>query len=186
MKKILVLLVAVLAFNTTNAQKVFKKYSRGNISVVTDGSTKGQVYLDLKLDGKVGVSLKQKDREKFMSLLTESYAKYGEWVTVAKEKNIQSISNKEINKATFRGFFKYGSWKFGEANIKTLFFITDGVPTCYLYVGKMVASDNQFMKSESVMITLTQDIINELKEGLSNESINGFIKSLNSTDDLFN
>jgi hypothetical protein len=182
MKKLLLLLL-LLAFNLVNAQESYDTYTNGDISIVVKtGKNQGTMYLDID---KIGIILKLKDRSRYLNFIKESYSKYSEWAKVSNDNGVQEV-RKDIKNIDFRGYFKYGSkWKFSKANMKSVFSVKEGKSTCYIFVGKMKASDNQFMKSESTLFYLNQDVINELTTSLNEEKINKFITSKNSVDDLF-
>ena len=181
MRKLFLLLV--FAFNITSAQEVYETYSKGGVSVsVKPGRSQGKMYLDIK---EVGIVLTSKDRSEFLTFLQKSYDKYTEWVKIAEKNSVQEL-NKDIKTVDFKGYFMYGSkWKFSTAKLRAIISIKDGKNSCYVYIAKMKANDNQYMKSESTLLYITPEIIAEFTSFLNEEKINKFIASGNSVDALF-
>ena len=185
MKKIL-LLTIILASFSMSAQKKFKTTQLGNIAVVVEkGKSQGTVYLDLQKDGKLGLSLKKDQISKFVNFLKDANTKFKEWDKVAKDNNVQEL-RKDYKEATFSGFFKYAKWKFGIATLSAKYSITKGEARGYIYVGSFESSSNQFIKSKSKVFFVTDELVKEMEEYLSKESLDAFINKATSSDDLFN
>ena len=186
MKKVLLVLAMVALTFSMNAQEAYLDWSQGSSSVVVEaGKSQGKMYLDLDKKGDYGLILDQEARERLVNFIQEGFDKFKEWKSTAEEKNVTEL-NKVISKKTFYGFFKYGSWKFGNPQFSMNIDIKDGKTKCYLYGSKMTASDNRYMKSDSVLFFVDETLIEELKGLLSQESIKSFIDSKNSVDDMFN
>ena len=183
MKKVLLVLGMVALTFSMNAQETYKDYSKGETQlVIKEGKSQGTMYMDL---GDIGLILTVKDRERYGMFLTESYAKFSEWKDVALENEVKELT-KEIKKFSVRAYFKYGSkWCFSTAKMQSSIYIVDGEIRMYVYVGKMVASTNQFMESESELIFLNEDDIKEILEVMNEEEISAFLNKTNSTEDLF-
>lgn len=184
MKNIFLLITLVASLNLFS-QEVYKQYTLGKISVVTKaGKSQGNIYLDLNKEGSVGLSLDEKSKNKFITFMRESLDKVQEWTEVAKANNVQEL-RKEAQKVSLNGFFKYGKWNFGTANMSSKFVIKEGEISSYIYVDKIQSSSNQFIKSDSEIFYITETLVNEIENYLSDESINEFIKSMTTADDLF-
>lgn len=184
MKNILLLITFVSSLNSFS-QQVYKEYTLGKISVVTEaGKSQGNIYLDLNKEGTLGLSLDEKSKNKFITFMRESLDKVQEWTEVAKANNVQEL-RKEAKKVSLNGYFRYGKWNFGIANMSSNFVIKEGVISSYIYVGKIQSSSNQFIKSDSELFYITESLVNEIENYLSDESINEFIKSKTIADDLF-
>ena len=84
------------------------------------------------------------------------------------------------------GFFKYAKWKFGTATLSAKYSITKGEARGYIYVGSFESSSNQFIKSKSKVFFVTDELVKEMEEYLSKESLDAFINKATSSDDLFN
>jgi len=186
-KFILTTLLALLFISTTNAQEVYSKSKLGSISVVTKkGKTQGDVYLDLRSDGSLGLSMNKKEKKKFIDYLKKINIKFNEWTTVAKDNNVNEFK-KDYDEAYFSGFFKlYSKWKFGRCRMISKFKIEGGKPTGYVFVPAIESSSNQFMKSKAWIFYVNDDLINELEVLLSDEAIDKFVKSKAVNTDLFN
>ena len=184
MKNILLLITFVASFNLFS-QELYKEYTLGKISVVTkEGKTQGNIYLDLNKEGSIGLSLDKNSKNEFVTFMRESFEKVQEWTEVAKVNNVQEL-RKEAKKVSLNGFFKYGKWNFGTANMSSTFVIREGEISSFIYVGKIQSSSNQFIKSDSVLFYITETLVNEIENYLSDESINEFISSKTAADDLF-
>ena len=186
MKKVLLVLAMVALTFGMNAQEVYLDWSQGKSNVVVEeGKSQGTMYLDLNKTGNYGLVLDKERRERLINFVQEGFDKFKEWKATAEEKNVTEL-NKVISTKTFYGYFKYGSWKFGDPKLSMNIDIKNGVAKCYLYASKMIASDNRYMKSDSVLFYVDEALIGELKGLLSEESINLFIKGKNNVDDMFN
>jgi hypothetical protein len=185
-KLTLVVLVAVLAFGTVNAQEKYGTFKSGTISSSV-AIESGKVYLDLNKEGDYGLVLTKKDRAKFVLFLLNSRVKFLDWSGTAKDNGVKDM-NKDIAKISLRGVFHYGSWKFGTASIETLFYVQkDGSTRMYVYGNVIESSSNKYIKSDSEMIDLTSDKdFNSLVKVLNNDTIDSFINAKNKSNDLFN
>ena len=186
MKKVLLVLVAVLAFGTSNAQQKYGTFKSGSISSSIDIKTE-KVYLNLNEEGDYGLVLTKSSRTAFVAFLTQSRVKFLEWSGKAVENGVKDM-NKDISKINIRGVFKYGSWQFGTSPLRTLFYVNkDGSTTFYLYGSKITSSSNKYIKSGSAMVNLTSDEdFNSLVTLMSDDVINSFINEKNQSNELFN
>ena len=185
-KFILTTLLAFLFISTINAQEVYSKSELGSISVVTKkGKSQGDIYLDLRSDGSLGISMDKKDKKKFIDYLKKINTKFNEWTKIAKDNNVNELK-KNYDEAYFSGFFKYSKWKFGRCKMVAKFKIEEGKPTGYVYIPEFQASSNQFMKSTAWIFYVNDELISELEGLLSDEAIDKFIKSKAVNVDLFN
>ena len=186
-KIILTTLLAFLFISNINAQEVYSKFELGSIAVVTKkGKSQGDIYLDLKSDGSIGLSMDKKDKKKFIDYLKKINTKFNEWTKVAKDNNVNELK-KDYDEAYFSGFFKlYNKWKFGRCRMISKFKIEDGKPSGYVFVPEMTSSSNQFMKSKAWLFYVNDELVSELEGLLSDEAIDKFIKSKAVNVDLFN
>ena len=186
MKKVILVLAMVALTFSMNAQEVYLDWSKGESSIVVEaGKSQGKMYLDLNKEGDYGLILDKERRERLINFVQEGFDKFKEWKITAEEKNVTEL-NKVISTKSFYGFFKYGSWKFGNAELSMNIDIKDGKTRCYLYGSKMTASNNRYMKSDSVLFFVDEALVSELKGLLSEDGIDSFIKGKNSVDDMFN
>ena len=182
MRKVILTLTVVLAFNLSNAQKVYEKYSLGNMSVVVEGTTKGEMYLDID---DVGVIMTSKDRVRFLLFLNECSNKFTKWAKVAKDNNVKELV-KDINTLSLDGYFRYASeWRFGTANLRARISIVDGEAKWYIYIPKIIDDLNEYIDSEASLFFVTPTILREFNLYLDEERINSFISSENKQEDLF-
>jgi hypothetical protein len=186
MKKILITFLYVAFTLSSNAQEKYKTTQLGNIAVVVKkGKSQGTVYLDLQKDGKLGLSLEKDQISTFVNFLKDANTKFKEWDKVAKDNNVQELK-KDYKDAKFTGFFKYAKWKFGIATLSAKYSITGGDARGYIYVGSFESSSNQFIKSKSKVFFVTDELVKEMEDYLSKESLDAFINKSTSSDDLFN
>ena len=54
------------------------------------------------------------------------------------------------------------------------------------FVGSFESSSNQFIKSKSKVFFVTDELVKEMEDYLSKESLDAFINKSTSSDDLFN
>lgn len=185
MKKLLITLFTLVLTTSVIAQEVYETYSLGNISVVTKaGKSQGNVYLDLKEDGTLGLTLKPKQVAKFVEFLTKANDKFNEWTKVAKENDVKEL-RKDYDKVYLPAYFRYGKWQFGIATLSATFTIKDGSTMGYIYIGSFEASSNQFIKSKSHLFRVNDDLVSEIKNYLSQDKIDKFVKDKSSADELF-
>ena len=185
MKKLCLIILLAVFILPANAQEKYQTSLLGGISVVTEeGKTQGEVYLDLKEDGSLGLSLKKEQIAKFVDFLKSANDKFIEWDKVAKENAVQEL-RKEHKSISLSGYFKYGKWKFGIATLIAKYTITKGVSSRYIFIPSFESSSNQFMKSKAHLFYVTDELIKEMENYLSDEAINAFVKSKTSADDLF-
>jgi len=181
MMTLMMCFVTIVSFG----QVEYATYSEGTIAVVTKVcKSQKNVYIDVSKDA--GIILTQKTMHKYVDFILECYLKASEWDSIAKANNILDMPSKYYGKFGVSGYFDYGGWHFGTTQMKLLFNITDGVTVSYIYMYKMTASDNQFMKSDSVMFRLTDKLLEEIQTLLTDEAIDKFVVSKNETESLFN
>lgn len=169
---------------TSFAQEKYTTYSEGTINVVVKpGKSQGNIYMDVSK--KSGLILNQKTKPKFLEFINECYTKASGWDSIAKANNILDMSSKDYGSFISDGYFSYGDWHFGKTTMKLIFSVKNGVSSSYIYMGKMTASDNQYMESDSAILILTKELLNEMQTLLSDEAINKFIASKNETESLF-
>ena len=186
MKKVVLVLAMVASTFGMNAQEIYLDWSQGRSSVVVEpGKNQGKIYLDLNDKGSYGLVISKGQGESLVTFIQEGFDKFEEWKATASEKNVTELT-KVISSKSYSGFFKYGGWKFGSSKLSMNINIKEGDAVCYLYASKMTASDNRYMKSDSVLFYVDETLIGELKGLLSAESIDLFIKGKNNVDDMFN
>jgi len=195
------LIFSLILFTTTSSysQKEYAKFTSGNgklsmkSSVVAKpGKTQGNVYMDLNIDGKSSISFKgEKSRMEFLSFVNRTYEKFKEWKVTAEENKVTDL-NKDIESASLGdnvAFYYGASWKFsfGKNPVRAIMNVNESSKVSYyLYFGKVTASDNQYMKSDSQLFVMEDSDIESLNNVLSTEVINKFIKAQTSAEDLFN
>lgn len=185
MKKIVLVLGMVVAGFNSQAQTELATYKGGDISVVTEGKSTGKIYLELKKGSDKSIVLDSKSKLKFTEFLTSSMSKYQSWSAIADSNGITQKDLTEIKSMYVRGSFYYGGWKFGRTELRTYFTVENGKSIFFLYSSKIVASDNQYMKSKTTLVRFTKEEIEDLIYKISDESVNLFINNQNQKDELF-
>ena len=185
MKNTILIISAMVLSLTMTAQESFKEYSLGGISVVTEpGKSQGDVYIDLNASGELGLSLNKNKRNEFLTFLRESHDQIVEWSNIATANNVLE-AKKDVATTSLGGYFRYGGWNFGISKLTSKFVVQEGKTRGYVYIHKMTSSSNQYIKSDSDLFYLTEELVMELEEYLSDESIDGFVHSETKSDDLF-
>ena len=183
MKKVLLAITLTVGM-TSFGQEQYATYSKGSISVVTDkGKSQKNVYMDVS--NKVGLRFTPKTMLSFVTFIEECYGKYHEWDSIAKANNVMDMSLKYYGDFKVSGYFDYGGWNFGYAQVQLIFSLKDGISTSHIYIGKMISSSNQYIESDSVMLKLTDELLEEIQTLLSTEAIDEFITAKNKTKSLF-
>jgi hypothetical protein len=104
---------------------------------------------------------------------------------VAKENNVLKL-RKDIESIKLDSYFLYGSkYQFSRGTIKTIMLVSEGEHKMYIYIKPMTSRGNQYMKSKTQVVFVTQETITEIKLHLNEEKINSFISSKNNVEDLF-
>ena len=185
-KIFLTTLLTILFISTTIAQEVYDKSKLGGISIVTKkGESQGDIYLDLRSDGSLGISLDKNSKKEFIDYLKKINTKFNEWTKVAKENNVAELK-KDYDEKYFDGYFKqYSKWKFGRCRMIAKFKLEAGKPEGYVFVPEIESSSNEYIKSKPWIFYVNDALISEMEELLSDESIDEFIKSKVNNDDLF-
>ena len=120
--------------------------------------------------------------------MNTSYEKFKGWKTTAEENDVSDL-NKDIDEANLGDAisFYYGSWKFrfGGNSVRAIMNIKEGKVVYYLYFGKVTASDNRYIESDSQLLVLYDKDVESLNKVLSTEVIDKFIKEQASQADLF-
>lgn len=194
------LLGVLIALTTTaNAQKLYKTFTNSLMPTKTlDVQVSEEIYwLDVvpfEGSGTIGIAIKTYEMKRFNEMLANAKMKYIEWSDVAAANNVDEMSKfiKCPMVCEFKGFFKYGSkWKFApNTTIKYKMTIKNGVETLYLFVGKMVASDNRYMENEGGGLEFTSvEEIEKFQKLLNEEGLKAFKETLKEkeekTEDLF-
>ena len=184
MIKTITTIALVLGTMATQAQQDYKIYTNGTSAITVEtGSTQGNMYLEVE---DIGIRLRtSRDRHNYVALMEVSYAKYTEWKDIAIANGVTSL-NKEISHLTFDGYFQYGGeWFFGSVDVRTGISIHNGVTRMFVYFGEMEASSNQFINSESFVISMDKSGVNELKGLMEEGAIRNFISAANNKTELF-
>lgn len=185
MKNIILTILSILFTISIFSQDLYKTSSLGKISVVTKtGDSQGDIYLDLKEDGTLGLSLNEKQTAKFVEFLKNANSKFKEWDKVAKENDVKEL-RKDYDEIRFPGFFRYVKWKFGLATLKAVFRIKEGKTSGYIYIPSFESSSNQFIKSKGHLFYVNDELVSEMENYLSKEKIDKFIKEKSNKADLF-
>tara|TARA_Y100000991_G_C21869810_1_gene304624 strand:- start:64 stop:621 length:558 start_codon:yes stop_codon:yes gene_type:complete len=183
MKTYILAISLTMAF-VSFAQDDYSTYVGGDIQVVTKaGKSQGDIYLETGKD--LGIILKGEQKAKFVYFIKDIYAKSCKYDSIAKANNILDMDSKYYGDMKVRGYFRYGDWKFGDSQLQLIFTLKEGKSASYFYGSKMTASDNQFMKSESMFLKLDKQFVDELSSKLSDKAIKEFIESKNKVDSLF-
>lgn len=194
MKKLfaLFLFFPVLIFS----QKTYKEFNvwdyKMELSVVVDGKSKGEVYMNYEEDGTAAMSFKDSEqRLEFADFLSTTYTKFKDWKKTALENNVKELV-KEIDNGRFGSAiaFRYGKWQFsfGKHDLSAKMFITKEGKVYYVVSFPSVkSSSNEYIEQDAVnwVINDEEDVKN-LISYLSDEVVNEFLNSQNNKDDLFN
>ncbi|PKP33898.1 MAG: hypothetical protein CVU00_09285 [Bacteroidetes bacterium HGW-Bacteroidetes-17] len=207
MKKSYLTLIALVFLSLTSfSQKPFETYTMEylkdgkeyTIDIAIDTTKKDDfsLYTDMySTDAStksLGIIITNKNYESFIEALNAAKAKYIEWTKVAKENNVKELRKEiEVNAKNIKGYFLYGSkWKFDYSISLSFTFSVISLESGLKYVlivgtGKMTASDNQFMETDSGLIVFSN--VNEIDDFLSKitlDKINEF-KTKPKKEDLF-
>lgn len=138
-----------------------------------------------------GFMIDQKDYDDFISCLNQSILKYNDWVKTAKENNVTELIKTMPIKGKSSGYFLYGDeWKFDYYLNLTFDFKIIEQEDSLKYVlivrsGEMVASDNEFMDVDGVVLLfISSEEIKEFIDLISLDKINEF-KNKPKDEDLF-
>lgn len=190
-------IISFFLFSIANGQETYSTYTSSNgvyeikSSVVIDGKSKGEVYLDLNSDGDASLMLKtQLSRESFLNFINTTFDKFKDWKNTALENSVTDL-NKDINSERVGDglAFRYGSWQFNFSpiNLKAAMSIDkEGKVVYYLYFPKVESSSNEYIESDSQLLVMYEKDINSLNTALSENMINEYLDSKSSKDDLFN
>lgn len=194
MKKIIIILLLVpLIISSQKKYSSFKIYTdQMDVSVVVDGESKGEVYMEYEEDGSALMSFhSEADRKLFTDFVKTTFNKFKEWRKIAIENNVKELI-KEIDSGDFGNTmaFIYGSeWKFsiGAHTIKASMFIGKAGDVYYLLTFPEVESrDNQYMTNDGVdWIISDEKNISSLITALSPEKVNEFINNSFNKEALF-
>ena len=198
MKKILITLLlpfTLFSQEPIGSYEIFDKEL--NISA-TEPKENGDysLYIDgYTLDATVssgGIIIKNKKIDTFINSWEQAKEKYIEWTTTAKENNIMDLKKDiKVKSPKLSGYFSYGSWKF-DNNVSPYFkyLITESKGKAsyglILYTGKMQASDNQYIDSDSFLYAFysIEDIDNFISL-LDSKLVLDKFGEKNSKEDLF-
>jgi hypothetical protein len=183
MKKVLLAITLMLGM-TGFGQEEYARYSKGSILVVTkEGKTQKNMYMDVS--DKVGLRLNPKMMVSFVEFVEECHTKHHEWDSIAKANSILDMSLKYYGDFKVKAYFDYGGWNFGLTNIQLVFSLKDGVSTSHLYISKVTSSTNEYIKSESVLLELTDELLEEYQTLLTIEAIDAYIETKTKNKNLF-
>ena len=192
MRKIILLLVTILAFNLSNAQKKYGTFQsvRGAIKCSVD-SKKGHIYLDLNTKGSQSIQFKDlKQRQVFIDFINSSLSKFKEWKQKAIDNDVNDLI-KEIEVASVGDSyaFNYGGWNFawGKTLVKAKMSISkSGIVNYALVIPKRTSSKNEYIKSKTSVIIFDndEDVLN-LSELLTDKVINAFLEKESNKKDIF-
>ncbi len=194
------LLVALIALTSTFfGQELYKEFtnpllpSRTLQLQVSEGKYWLDV-IDMKGGNTQGLVIKTYELKRFNEMLEKAKQKYIEWGAVADSNNVTEMS-KEIScpqLCTFKGYFLYGSkWHFDNSVLVSYKMkIGDGRKTLYLFVDKMIASDNKFMDTPGgALLFDSVEEIEAFQKLLNEEALIAWWKAQKEkeekTDDLF-
>ena len=203
MKKIKNLFLSILLLCTTQS---FSQVTIGEFTILeqnhefkaTEPNEKGEYDLwiyALSLDATVskgGINIKYKKIQEFVTSLREAKNKYNEWTTTAKENSVTDLSKKlDIKLPKVCGFFYYGDINF-DFNVKPYFLYTISEKasiTSYsliMYTGKLQASDNQYIDSDSFVFAFySEEEIDEFINLFDRKLVDEKFSDKKGKEDLF-
>lgn len=175
MKKVLLLLFALLATSNVFAEKKVSEYNSSYFEKTYDiestdvknGSFTYYIYCESKDDyhKTVGFSLKSSEIPNFVKNLQVIKEKFAEWTQVAKDNKVTDYDKAfDVSFKSVRCFFLYGKdWHFTSTRFKPYFKVTNESKYLAVFnVGELTASDNQFMDVDGFMIVFQDG--NEIDE----------------------
>lgn len=197
MKKIITMIALMMClFTISFAQEDYITYTKSyagmetyEVSITYKENAKYTLYVDMMSMDKSfkngGVMIDEKEHELFLSTLKEAKDKYTEWVTIAKENNVNDLSKSMTYKVKVGGFFQYGSkWNFQFfVNLNFDFKVVDDKNLLIVRTGELTSSSNQFMTHDGfVFIFQNEKEIDNFIDILSIDKVKEFINKPKSTD----
>lgn len=155
-------------------------------------SSKGDAWIDCpsldKVQRPCGFIIKAKDIEAFRASLQAIRGKYTEWKIVAAGQEVKDLF-KEMPVGTPRAscYFTYGDLFFTlDRKPKVYFSVGDGKMQALIIIGDLVASTNQFIKSEGVLLAFSNELeIDELHALLDPVRMKRALHEKQQKEDLF-
>ena len=175
MKKVLLLLFALLATSNVFAEKKVSEYNSSYFGKTYDiestdvknGSFTYYIYCESKdsFHKTVGFSLKSSEIPNFVKNLQVIKEKFAEWTQVAKDNKVTDYDKTfDVSFKSVSCFFLYGKdWHFTNTRFKPYFKVTNESEYLVVFnVGELTARDNQFMDVDGFMIVFQDG--NEIDE----------------------
>ena len=193
------LAIFILGIKTASSQEKISTYKSGyfekvyNVEVGKLDKKGGFTYYveaapqdDTK---NIAIMLESSDQSKFISDLNEAKSVYEKWVNTAKANDVSEL-NKDIPVKFSRvgAAFTYGEWKFDYyVTIRPRFKIVKGKHLLIIESDELVASSNQFMKSEGFLLVFeSSSEIEDFIKAIDLTKAQEFLKKKSSKEDLFN
>ena len=184
-------LIFILFFTNSFAQETYASFDMVSGPVDIKITDKQHVYFPLHYDGESGIVLEsEKSRTLFTTFINNSFEKFKDWESTAKENGVKDF-DKEISSKRLGDlhYFKYGSWqfKFGKSKITSSMSINqDGDAYFLIITPKYTSSSNEYIKSDGGILMLDELAVEAINEALSTEFINSVKSEEENIDALFN
>ena len=175
MKKVLLLLFALLATSNVFAEKKVSEYNSSYFKKkydiestdVKNGSFTYYIYCESKdsYHKTVGFSLESSEIPNFVKNLQAIKEKFAEWTQVAKDNNVTDYDKTfDVSFKSVHCFFLYGKdWHFTSTRFTPYFKVTkDSEYLVVFNVGELTASDNRYMDIDGFFIVFQDG--NEIDE----------------------
>ena len=199
MKKVFLMLSMSLGVSLYSQETIGSytmEYSSAEFDVQATQPKDGEykLYIDMySLDPSVkmaGIVVKSSELSSFVGLLQDAKNKYIEWEKLAMDNNVTDL-DKDIpttTKPRVTGFFRYGDWKFDySVTLRPRFLKTAEKTLVLIHTGKLVASDNQYMDvNDVVMVFSNIGEIDALISLLDPAKVTEFYSKKTNTEDMFN
>lgn len=137
----------------------------------------------------IAMMLESGDQPKFIISLNEAKTVYEKWVSTAKSNSVTNLAKDiSVKFSHVAAAFTYGEWKFDYyVTIRPRFKIVEDKYLLIIGSDELVASSNQFMKSEGFFMVFesvaeVDDFIKAIDLGMAQE----FLKKKSSKEELFN
>ena len=184
-------LIFILFFTNSFAQETYASFDMVSGTVDIKITDKQHVYFPLHYDGESGIVLEsEKSRTLFTTFINNSFEKFKDWESTAKENGVKDF-DKEISSKRLGDlhYFRYGSWqfKYGKSKITSSMSINqDGDAYFLIITPKYTSSSNEYIKSDGGILMLDELAVEAINEALSTEFINSVKSEEENIDALFN
>ena len=200
MKKLLLFSCSFLIALSANSQQKIADYQIDYFSAmsydikVAEGSKNElyKVYVDIQNSDQAKNTLNlifnDKTLKDFKAALEASKNKYVEWRQVAIDNNVEEVAKKiDVKYPSVRAGFIYGREWFFDFSVKLSprFLVMSGKYLLIISTDKLVASDNQFITSEGMLVFSNAEEIDMFLSKLNEDEIVAAVQNKTSTVDLF-